>query len=230
MQMKISHWIGREFVALSSEGKPGLTASEEAKEIFARFGEELQSLDLSLENTVRTRLWAKDRESRDLGSKERIKILSGKARSASSSYIAPDHFDSDAHVALDLLAMRPRQQGIQKFLKEYDPPATPLRYLTCDTIVFLSGVSSGLIDLDDQVADILSLISDSLADAGTFWDRAVKVSFFLHRSQKLETLKGLFKKVVQAEIPHTEYVFVDGYSSEGKLIEIEVTASLTKGL
>ena len=136
----------------------------------------------------------------------------------------------DAHVALDLLALRPTQQGIQKFLKEYDPPATPLRYLACDTIVFLSGVSSGLIDLDDQVADVLSRISDSLADADTFWDRAVKVSFFLHRSQKLETLNGLFKKVVQAEIPHTEYVFVEGYSSEGKLIEIEVTASLTKGL
>jgi hypothetical protein len=36
----------------------------------------------------------------------------------------------------------------------------------------------------------------------------------------------LFRKVVTAEIPQIEYVFVDGYSAEGKLIDIETTAKL----
>jgi hypothetical protein len=48
----------------------------------------------------------------------------------------------------------------------------------------------------------------------------------LHRSQKIETLRELFRKQVTAEIPQIEYEFVDGYSSEGKLCEIEVTATV----
>lgn len=226
MQMKIFQWLGREFVALSCHGKRGSTTTEEAREIFGRFDDELKGIGLSLENTVRTRLWGKDRESRTLGSNERIKAMSGRARSASSSFISPGHFDSDARVALDLLAMRPSNPALGKVLKEYDPPITPLRYLIYDSVVFLSGVTAVLPTLSDQMADILSRISGSLADAGTSWDKAVKVSFYLHRSQRLETLKGLFRKTVKAEIPQMDYSFVDGYSAERKLIEIEVTASL----
>ena len=225
MRKKIFQWLGREFVALSCEGKAGLKASEEAQEIFRRFDAELKELDLSLNDTVRTRLWGRDRESRDQGSNERVRILSGKARSVSSSYIAPIHFDSDACVAVDLLAMRPSRPDIQKTLKEYDPPITPLRYLTYDSVVFLSGVTAVLPTLEAQMADILPRIESSLKDAGSSWDRAVKASFLLHRSQKFETLKELFQKQVKAKIPQVEYFHVDGYSSEGKLIEIEVTAT-----
>ena len=227
MRKKIFQWLGREFVALSCEGKAGLTGTEEAREIFRGFDGELRGIDLSLENTVRTRLWGKDRESRNLGSNERVKLLSGKARSASSSYIAPGHFDSEARVALDLLAMRPLRTGLEKSLKEYDPPITPLRYLIYDSVVFLSGVTAVLPTLADQMGDILPRISGSLTDAGSSWDKAVKVSFYLHQSQRLESLKGLFQKTVKAEIPQMEYAFVDGYSAEGKLIEIEVTALLS---
>ena len=125
MRKNIFQWLGREFVALSCEGKAGLTPTEEAQEIFSRFDEELRAMGLSLENTVRTRLWGRDRESRNLGSNERVKVLSGKARSASSSYIAPRHFDSGACVALDLLAMSPSRRGDEKTLKEYDRPSFP---------------------------------------------------------------------------------------------------------
>ncbi len=225
MRKKIFQWLGREFVALSCEGKTGLTPSEETKEIFRRLNEELKGLDLSLDNTVRTRLWGRDRQSRDLGSNERVRALSGKARSASSSYIAPVHFDSGASVAVDLLAMKPSHSGIQKTLKEYDPPIVPLRYLVYDTIVFLSGVTAVLPSLEEQIADILPRITSSLTDAGSSWDKTAKVSFHLHRSQKLGAIRELFEKTVKARIPQMEYVFVDGYSAEGKLIEIEVTAT-----
>lgn len=227
MRKKIFQWLGREFVALSCEEKAGLTGTEEAREIFRRLDFELREMGLSLENTVRTRLWGKDRGSRNLGSDERVKLLSGKARSASSSYIAPGHFDSEARVALDLLAMRPSRPGLEKILKEYDPPITPLRYLIYDSVVFLSGVTAVLPTLVDQLGNILPRISASLTDAGSSWDKAVKVSFFLHRSQELKTLEGLFQKTVKTEIPQMEYAFVDGYSAEGKLIEIEVTALLS---
>ena len=224
MRKTIFQWLGNEFVALSGEGGTGLTASDQTQDIFRRFDAELREMDLSLENTVRTRLWGRDRESRDLGSRERVKVLSGKARSASSSYIAPGHFDSVARVALDLVAMRPGRPDRGKLVKEYVPPIAPLRYLVYDSCVFLSGVTAELQTLSEQLAEILPRIEGSLTDAGSSWDHAVKVSFFLHRSQELEGLKELFRQAVKMGIPEMEYTFVDGYSTVGKLIEIEVTA------
>jgi enamine deaminase RidA (YjgF/YER057c/UK114 family) len=224
MTKKIFTWLGKEFVELCSEANTGSTAAEQARELFQRFDRELRALGLSLDDTVRSRLWGRDRQSRNLGSNERVRILSGKARSASSSYIAPDHFDSDASVALDLLAMRPSQAGTEKILKEYDPPIVPLRYLVYDSVVVLSGVTAVLPTLEEQMADILPRIASSLADAGSSWHRAVKVSFYLHRSQQVENLRTFFRKTVAADIPQMEYSFVDGYSAEGKLIEIETTA------
>jgi enamine deaminase RidA (YjgF/YER057c/UK114 family) len=226
MRKRIFSWLERDFVELSGEAQSAATATEEARNLFQRFEQELRQTGLSLDHTVRSRLWGCDRKSRDQGSSERVKILSGKARSASSSYIAPDHFDSNAKVAIDLLAMRPSRLEAGKFLKEYDPPIVPLRYLTYDSVVVLSGVTAVLATLDEQLDNILPRIEDSLQNAGSSWDRVVRVSFFLHRSQRLETLKELFSKRVTAKIPALEYSFVDGYSSEGKLCEVEVTATL----
>jgi enamine deaminase RidA (YjgF/YER057c/UK114 family) len=226
MQKRIFSWLGKEFVELSGEARPAVTAAEEARELFQRFGQELETQGLSLDNTVRSRLWGRDRESRDQGSNERVKVLSGKARSASSSYIAPIRFDSNAMVAIDLFAMRPSRADAEKFLKEYDPPIVPLRYLTYDSVVVLSGVTAVLATLDEQLDNILPRIEDSLKNAGSSWDRVAKVSFFLHRSQRLEILKELLGSRVPAKIPAMEYSFVDGYSSAGKLCEIEVTATM----
>ncbi len=226
MRKRIFSWLGKEFVELAGEASPGATAAEEARDLFHRFDRELRTHELSLENTVRSRLWGRDRESRDQGSNERVKTLSGKARSASSSYIAAVHFDSNAKVAIDLLAMRPFRLDAEKFLQEYDPPSVPLRYLTYDSVVVLSGVTAVLASLDEQLDNILPRIEDSLKSAGSSWDRVAKVSFFLHRSQRLETLKKLFSARVAVKIPALEYSFVDGYSSEGKLCEVEVTATL----
>jgi enamine deaminase RidA (YjgF/YER057c/UK114 family) len=226
MRKRIFSWLGREFVELSGEATPAANATEEARDLFQRFDQELRPMSLSLADTVRSRLWGRDRESRDHGSNERVKALSAKARSASSSYIAPVHFASNARVAVDLLAMRPSQPNMQKRLVEYDPPIVPLRYLVYDSVLVLSGVTAVLPTLAEQLDNILPRIEGSLKDAGSAWSRAAKVSFYLHRSQQIETLKDLFRRRVSAEIPQMEYEFVDGYSAEGKLCEIEVTATV----
>ena len=226
MQKRIFSWLGKEFVELSGEARPASTTTEEARELFQRFDQELRAYGLSLDNTVRSRLWGRDRQSRDEGSNERVKALSGKARSASSSYIAPGHFDSDSRVAVDLLAMKPSRQDAQKHLVEYDPPIVPLRYLVYDSVVILSGVTTVLPTLAEQLDNILPRIESSLKAAGSSWNKVARVSFFLHHSQQVETLKELFRRQVQAAIPQFEYSFVDGYSSEGKLCEVEVTATL----
>ena len=225
MTKKIFSWLGRDFVELSAEARSGGDAAEQAREIFARFQTELGALGLSLDDTVRSRLWGRDRKSRDEGSNERVRALSGRARSASSSFIAPERFDSSASAALDLLAMRPARRS-EKILKEYDPPIVPLRYLIYDSVVVLSGVTAVLPTLEDQMGNILARIGGSLADAGTSWQKVVRISFYLHRSQTIEALNALFRKAVSADIPQMEYAFVDGYSAEGKLIEVETTARL----
>lgn len=226
MRKKLFTWLGKEFIELSGEARPAANAPAEAQELFARFESELRAHDLSLGHTVRTRLWGRDRESRDLGSSERVKILSGAARSASSSYIAPAHFDSAARVALDLLAMRPADSAVQKRIVEYEPPIVPIRFLTYDGVVMLSGVTAVLPTLEAQLDDILPRIERSLADAGSSWEKAARVSFYLHRSQSIENLKNLFARRAGVELADREYCFVDGYSAEGKFCEIEVTARL----
>jgi len=225
MRKRIFSWLGKEFVELSGEARPARTATEEARELFQTFDRELRNHGLSLNYTVRSRLWGRDRQSRDEGSNERVKALSGKARSASSSYIAPGHFDCDSKVAVDLLALRPSREDAQKRVVEYDPPIVPLRYLVYDSVVVLSGVTTVLPTLAEQLDNILPRIEASLTEAGSSWDKAARVSFFLHRSQPLEALKDLFGRRVSTAIPQFEYSFVDGYSSEGKLCEVEVTAS-----
>lgn len=225
MHKLLRHWCGQDFVALASEGRPGLDPADQTADIFRRMEAELQGQGLSLHDTVRTRLWGRDRKSRDAASAVRRATLDGPARSASSSYIEAGHFDSDANVALELLAMRP-PPGANKTTEEFDPPRTPLRYLTLGPMVVLSGFSAELPTLADQVADILSRITPTLDHAGTSWQHACLVSCFLHRSQTVEALQAEFAKSVPTAIAEREYGFVDGYSSEGKLIEIEVTASL----
>jgi enamine deaminase RidA (YjgF/YER057c/UK114 family) len=225
MHKKIFSWLGKEFVLLSGEAMPVTQISEETHNIFQRFDRELKSAGLSLENTVRTRLWGKDRESRNAGSDVRVKVLSGKARSASSSYISPGHFDSDARVALDLIALRPSSPDSLKQVREYEPPIVPVRFIVYDSVVFLSGVTTVLPTLEQQLDNILPRIEGSLRDAGSSWDRVARVSFYLHRSQTVQSLNEIFRKKVKSNTPSLEYVFVDGYSAEGKLVEIEVTAT-----
>ena len=226
MLTRIFSWLGREFIELCGEAKQAASATLEAQELFQKFAQELTLHGLSLDDTVRSRLWGRDRESRDFGSNERVRTLTGRARSASSSYIAPTHFDSAAKVALDLLAMRPSQQAAQKRIVEYDPAIVPIRFLVYDSVVVLSGVTTVLPTLEEQLDNILPRISGSLRDAGSSWDKVARVSFYLHRSQHLENLKKLFDQRVKALVPQREYCFVDGYSAAGKLCEIEVTATV----
>ena len=221
MRMKSFEWLGRECVAASCEGAAGAAGGEGMDGILDRIAEGIGKLGFSLDDTVRTRLWARDRESRNLGSQARSRRMSGKARSSSSSYIAAAHLDSGASVALDFLAMR--SDG-EKKLVEYDPPIVPLRYLDLEGRVFLSGVTSTTGDLAHQVSEICGLIGGSLEHAGTSWEQVVRVSFFLHQEENPAALKQAFQQAAKVPAESTECSFVEGYSAVGKLIEIEVTA------
>lgn len=225
MREKLFNWLGHEFIALSCEGIPEGDITAETATVFARFDERLRARGLSLEDTVRTRLWARDMASWDPGVHERARILGGKARSVSSSHIRPGRFASAGHIAVDLLAMRPNIAA-PKRCREYEPEGIVLRYLDWENVVFLSGVTVILPTFEAQLPVIIGRITDSLADAGLTWRDVARASFFLHNSLDFTQLRRSFAALVEAplsvHIPLTEYASVD--TRQGKLVEIEITA------
>ncbi|MBI2361008.1 MAG: hypothetical protein HYV04_19240 [Deltaproteobacteria bacterium] len=220
---------GREFYALSSKGRLEGTVQEEMRDLYQRFDKELRGWGLSLTNTVRTRTWARDKKTRGLAADERSRILAGKGKASSSSYISlQEHFDSKARVALDLIAMRPANPNSERKPVEYDPVKPYLRYLIYDSFVFLSGSVAPGPDLDRQLTDVLSEIDGSLMDAGSSWDKVTSAAYFLHRSQKIDALKELLEKKKRLGVPKTEIGFVDDFAPDGIFVEVEVTAKLNK--
>ncbi len=226
MRKKIFLRHEREFIALSGEGQSGRTVGEETQDLFRRTERELKELSLSLENTVRIRIWGKDGEARNQATAERSRILTERTKASSSSYICPGYFDSSAKVALDLIAVRPANPNLDRRPVDFDPPRNYLRYLIYDSFLFLSGFTSAGSNLDNQLAQILSEIEVSLVDGRTSWDNVIAASFYLHRSQKVELLKGLLEKERKAGLAQMEICFVDGFASEGRLLEVEVSAKL----
>ena len=59
MRLRIFPWLGQEFVSLSWEGEGKGTVEEETRELFARFAEQLRGCGLTLDHTVRTRMWVR---------------------------------------------------------------------------------------------------------------------------------------------------------------------------
>ena len=225
MQKRIFSWQGREFIDLSGEARPAASVEQEISSLFRSFEQELKTHGLSLKDTVRTRLWGRDREARNLGTAARSQILTGSAKAASSSYVSTNRFDSDANVALDLLAIKPSRADAERRPVEFQPPRNYLCYLRHDSFVFLSGYTSTAETLQDQVSEIIKAVAGGLMVAGSMWDKLVKVSLFLHRSQKLETLKALLG--TGPALPancQVEFGFVDGYAGDKSLLEVEATA------
>lgn len=221
MRARLFHWHESDFVSLAAEGDHG-PAGAQVDQLLERMAAELSGWDLGLDDVVRSRLWARDRESRDAGSAQRFRILAGPARAASSSYIDPTHMAGPrASVALDLLAMR-RPGHAPKVVVERDPPAGPARYVAVDRFRFLSGVTCPTGTLKAQVDDILPRIEASLTHAGTDWAGVIRATAILHREESIEELRRILAPSIGPDV--LTIGFADGYSLPGKRLEVEVTA------
>jgi enamine deaminase RidA (YjgF/YER057c/UK114 family) len=226
MRLKMFPWLGQEFLSLSWEGNGQGTVEDETCELFAAFSDRLGQFGLGLDHTVRTRMWVRDFATWQAGVVERGRILSGKARSVSSSHVRPDRLGPTARVGIDLLAMFPPAGGEAKTLKEYEPQTVVLRHLTWGGILFLSGVTDPThATLEEQLPVIIGRLSDSLKNGNASWDKVVRASFFLHREETVPNLRRLFGKSVSVAIPKLDYAFVD--TRQGKRVEIELTAKLS---
>ena len=227
MQVRLFNWLGREFVEIVGEGQAGLAADLATEQLFRRFETELQSHGLSLEDTVRIRVWGRDKSERTLATAMRSKILTGQRKAASSSFISQQWFDSDAAAGLELLAMKPMNSGAERRPVEFEPPRNYLCYLRYDSVVYYSGYTSSADTLEDQVAEVLKTISGARAISGALtqdFKKTGRLSVFLHRSQKLTVVKELLVKESWIDLANVDFQLVDGFAGEKYLLEIEATA------
>ena len=225
MDTSILNSLGWEWVQLRIESEKGNTLEEQSKDAWDQARTGLKAHGLTLSNVARSRVWGRDTAGRDAVSKVRFESLQGDDRAASSSYSTVHHFQSKGLVGVDIYAVKPRA-GIKKVIKEYEPKKPPICWITMGPLLVCSGNTSTLDTLDAQVTtDILPRLTQYLAEAGSSWDKVAQVSCFLHESQKPDDMRNYFKKVVPVWPPRFEIVnYVQGYSSPGKLVEIEVTA------
>ena len=224
MRKTIFTWLDREFILLSGEARGSGSVEQQTQELFERFETELRSSNLSLEDTVRTRIFAADKDAREPATHARSKILSGKRKAASSSYISASHFDSNARVALDLLAMRPSHTGAAREPVDFDPPRLYISQLRYESLAFVSGFTSELDRLENQVPAVLADIDEALKAASTSWEHIARLSVYLSRTRNLEALKNLLRKANRLELAKTEFEFVDGFARDKGLLEVEATA------
>ena len=225
MRSKIFPWLGQEFVHLSWEGSGLGTVEDETRELFAQFAEGLKPFGLTLDHTVRTRMWVRDMDTWTAGVHERVRILRGPARSVSSSHVWPDRLGPQARISVDLMAMFPPADGSGKVFKEYEPQTIVLRRMNWGGLLFLSGVTDMThATFDEQFPVIIKRLTDTLADGGGSWEKVQRASFFLHHEETLRHLRDSFGKAVSARIPSLDYTFVG--TRQGKRLEIEVTAKL----
>ena len=122
---KMPNWQGQRLAYISLEGEPQANRSKsDRKELFDARGPALASLGLTLDkNVVRTRVYGRTRDARNIVSAVRGRAFSGQGRAATSSFISPDHLDWYSDVALELWAMAAPTEGAPRKVAEIDAVA-----------------------------------------------------------------------------------------------------------
>src|SRR5262249_16344425 len=140
-------------------------------------------------------------------------------------YVSTKLFVSDGRIAGALPPRGPGGADAEERRVKFKPPRNYLCYLRQDSYVFLSGYTSATGTLESQVPEVIKAVTAGLMVAGSVWDKLVKMSLFLHGSQKLETLRELLKRgpTLSANC-QVEFGFVDGYAGDKSLLEVEAPA------
>lgn len=224
METNLFSWLGREFVAICGEARAGASVESATAKLFQNFADTLSPLGLSLDNTVRIRVFGRDRQARTDATLARSKILSGSRRAASSSFISQEWFDSAGSGGLELLVMRPMNVAATRNPVDFEPPRNYLCYLEYDAVIFFSGFTSEPATLEQQVREILVSLDGAFARAKTDWSKVVKLSLLLQRGSNIDLVKQILAQANRPSVPGIEFTFVDGFAGEKYLVEIEATA------
>jgi enamine deaminase RidA (YjgF/YER057c/UK114 family) len=226
VRKRLYNWQGQRFVHLWLEAEPGGSVEQQSQRLFARAAGELKLHGLSLDqNVVRSRVYGRTREARDVVSAVRGKTFVGQARAATSSFISPAHFSGAADVALELHAMAAPAGGPPRTVTEHTPAQPFIRHLVWGPLVFLAGMTCETHPrLKEQYEDILPRAGALLKETGCGWNKVVRIAFCLHKDEDPEMLLKGVAATVPVSLENAEIEFVEGYSRPNKLVEIEITA------
>ena len=227
METKIFSWLGREFVEMSGEAKAAGPVESATAELFQKFADTLSPLGLSLDNSVRIRVFGRDKQARTAATAARSMILNGSRRAASSSFISLEWFDSNGAAGLELLVTRPLHSAAVRKPVDFAPPRNYLCYLEFDSLLFFSGFTSEAATLEQQVSEVLTTLDGAFARAKTDWSKVVKLSLLLQRGANMDSVKRILAQANRLSVPEIEFSFVDGFAGEKYLVEIEATALLS---
>ena len=224
MRVETIHWLDREFLSIAGEAMDLGNPEAEADALFSQFTQVLEGYGLSLENTIRSRIWAADAEARTACSAARSRTLTGSARAATSSYIAPSHLTKGSRVAMDLIALCLSGNNA-KVVMEEKPPQGVIKWLTVGELLVLPGMScndGG--SFESQAENILGRITTCLAKASSRWSDVVEVTFVYQDGIQQRDIFSAFHKKTKEVPPRMVLLPAEGYSRPGKFLEIETMA------
>lgn len=216
---------GREHLTLNVTSDGGASVADEAQHAMKLAFELVESAGFSTSDLVRSRIFARDANSRRIASDLRVEMLKGALRAASSSYIDPSRLPAQGNVALDFIAIR-TPAGAQKIVREYEPAIAPPMFVSVGDMVYVSGCTDTSEGFATQAENIRANIARNLKAAGASWSNVIGVSAHVSRTiagkEAWARLNSLFPDITG----QISMSFVDGYSAPEKLIEIETTAKL----
>ena len=227
MRQKTFNFAGQRFASLAIEAEGGGSLERQSQALFEQASaERVAAQGLALDqNVVRSRVFGRGREARDVVSGVRGRRFEGTGRAATSSYISPGYFSSAADVGIDLFAMAAPPIGTRK-VSEHTPVQPFIRHLTWGPM----GVPRrhDLRDAADAARAIYRRArggrrscSPRPAATGT----ASCTSPFPCTGAKTRRRCSMASpRLASVPLDNCEVEQVDGYSRPGKLIEIEITA------
>ena len=184
---------------------------------------EIAAAGLDVEAIVRSRVRASTRDHRAEASRVRHEVIAGRGRASSSSFV-DNVGDPPRRVVVELVALdlgRPATKSIV----ERQPPAATCLWVEVDRLMFLSGLTHGVGDLEEQVAGIFASLGSALSPHGLELNSVRQVDVFYHRGLPAP----LVRAAVAARAPRLrcpiEWVPVDGFSSVQKRVEVEFTVA-----
>ena len=181
---------------------------------------------LSLADVVRARMFASTRDVRDAASVVRFRWLRGPARCATSSYLLPARFPTGDGASVELLALTGASQA--KVVDEYEPPQGPCRFVAARGRVFFSGLTSTRETLGGQLEHIHRRLEENRAAAAGrlgLPGAPLRAACYVHRSVDRDVATAV-AGLVGLSADSIGIHRVDGFSTPGKLLELEVDDAL----
>ncbi len=224
MQKRFFYLGGRPFVFLSTTGRGGKGATEEATLACDRLDGELRSLGGSIDDVVRTTIFTRNQEIRPAVSEVRKKAFPQATRPASSSIIVHDFSPKDTLIEIDATAVLPQGKKYEKKGIEFNPPRPYLKALTVGELIFVSGEGGRGENIEVQARDSCSGIGRTLTELGSSWGKLLLVSCYVKKLEWFEVANRIVQEELGKNRVPVDLVLADEYAGPEMLIEIEVTA------